>query len=86
MVTWGDIAGTPLILDPTQGAIDVAPHAGGSKFTVKALPDRDALGHALDARNKVPRLRAQPHAHAFAAAILLELHSFCCCTSLSPVA
>jgi len=59
IVTWGEIEGTPLLLDPTTplhvggGAANIAP----SEFAVPQTPRRDQVGH--DLADKVRQKQAQ---------------------------
>lgn len=47
-MTWGDIEGTPMILDARLAGDDLCP----SDFRVPTLGAREALAHALEAKNK----------------------------------
>lgn len=52
IITWGDIQGTPLVLDATQTPIDLS---SPSTFRVAAPSDREQVAHTLDRRNRAKK-------------------------------
>jgi protein DGCR14 len=58
VMTWGDIEGTPLILDATQTPLDLSAAGTGSRFHIQSMSSRESLAHALDVRNKAKKAAA----------------------------
>lgn len=50
LVTWGDISGTPLILDPAELGIDT--RGAANAFTIADTPSREKLASRLEAQSR----------------------------------
>ncbi|KAL1307210.1 hypothetical protein HN51_049184 [Arachis hypogaea] len=46
-ITWGEIEGTPLRLDPEETPIDIGGSADGPHYKIPSAPARDAKAHSL---------------------------------------
>lgn len=59
-ITWGEIEGTPMRLDPEDTPFDIGGSADGPHFKIPSLPTRDVKAHSLSreaARNLKERSR-----------------------------